>query len=48
MKQGVLLLKEINILEDGHLDGRLSLEVGLDIVGEADGSHALAVGASKI
>lgn len=48
MKQGVLLLEDINILDNAHLDGRLGLEVGLDILGKANGGHALAVGASKI
>lgn len=48
MKQRVLLFHVVNILYDGNLDGGLGLEVSLDILGELDGGHTLAVGASEI
>lgn len=48
MKQGVLLLNNIDVLDNGSLDDRLGLEVLLDILGELDGGHTLTVGAPEV
>jgi len=48
MKQGVLLLDNIDVLDNGGFDDRLGLEILLDILSELDRGHTLAVGASEV